>query len=177
MVCKSIIFLKLKILGEADKMSDDIKENEEIETPNDSYWKCDDEIIKIAEELISNFHPDAAYSNICYMFRSEHQKAGGKVVLGKCSKQSDKLKILHGFDFIIEFAHDIWQQLTDIQRQALILHELKHIEITESKEGELKLRVAKHDLEEFRDVVEIFGLYTQDLQAMASVIVEAKEKE
>lgn len=159
-------------------MTEENKEiNEENNLTEGNYWKCDDSIVKIAEELINLHHPDSAYANICFLFRAEHQKSGQKVVLGKCSKQSDKVKILHGFDFIIEFAHDIWQELNDIQRQALILHELKHIELTEGKDGEVKLRLAKHDIEEFRDVVEIFGLYTQDLQALATVILEAKEKE
>jgi len=163
-------------MSEEDKVEEINKEtNEEVNTEN--YWKCDDEIVEIAEEMIKLYHPDAAYANICYLFRFGHSKAGGKVVLGTCTKQSEKLKILHGFDFIIEFAYDVWEQLTDIQQKALILHELKHISIGEDKEGNIKLRLCKHDLEEFRDVVEIFGLYTQDLQQMAHVIVEAKEKE
>jgi len=143
----------------------------------DGYMKCGQDVIDIAQDLIEKYHTDAAFANICYLFKEKHKKQGSKIITGECSKQSDKLKILHGFDFIIEFAYDIWEQLSDIQKQALVLHELKHIEITEGKSGEIKLRIAKHDLEEFRDVVEIFGLYTQDLQAMASVIVEAKEKE
>jgi hypothetical protein len=164
-------------MSEEDKVDgiDEKETNEEMHPEN--YWKCDDEIVEIAEEMIKLYHPDAAYSNICYLFRAEHSNTGGKIILGTCTKQSDKLKILHGFDFIIEFAYDVWEQLTDIQQKALILHELKHIEITEGKEGQIKLRLCKHDLEEFRDVVEIFGLYTQDLQQMASVIAEAKEKE
>jgi len=73
-------------------MSDEIKEIEKIENSNDNfYWKCDDDIIKIAEEMIKLYHPDAAYSNICYLFRAGHSKAGGKVVLGTCSKQSESM--------------------------------------------------------------------------------------
>ena len=152
------------------------KKDEETDFSN-GYKVCNQEIVDIANDLIREYHTDAAFANIHYIFKEEHQKSGNKVVLGKCTKQSDKLKFLHGFDFIIEFAHDIWQELNDVQKKALILHELKHISIGEDADGNIKLKTSKHDLEEFRDVVEVFGLYTQDLSAFAETILEAKEKE
>lgn len=100
--------------------------------------------------------------------------------LGKCRKVGDLDKKLHNFDFIVLVNHQAWQDLDDRQRVALLDHELAHCAVSVDDEGEVKqdengrtvYRIRKHDLEEFRDVVQRNGLYKADLEAFAAVCAE-----
>lgn len=68
-----------------------------------------------------------------------------------------------------------WDGLTTSQREALIDHELCHAAIVLDDDGQPKkddrgrlvCRIKKHDMEEFRAVVERHGLWTADLEQIA----------
>lgn len=133
-------------------------------------WPADEDTIQIAHEIINEKHPIAIGANIAYTFKLKHGEKSGKVVLGTCSKQSEKAKMLHGWDFIIELAWDMWAFLSDDQRSALLLHELCHIH---KEDGVWKTNA--HNVEEFIKVIEHHGLWKPDLVAFAKVINEAED--
>jgi hypothetical protein len=108
--------------------------------------------------------------------------ADGLQVIGKCIKISDLHKEFMAFDFIIVLAEEVWKndEWTDERKEALLDHELMHAAPSEDDEGGLKVdergrtiwRTRKHDIEEFREVVERRGCYKQDLEQFARTIME-----
>ena len=138
-----------------------------------SFWMCPGEIRELAARLIDEHHPEAVNAKICYLFRKKHSKTNGKITLGKCHKVGQKDKTLHGFDYVIILAWDMWTMLEPIQREALLLHELLHVLKLGEEAADWKIQ--PHDVEEFGKVIEVYGLWKPDLEAFASSIYRKNE--
>lgn len=82
----------------------------------------------------------------------------GKYVLGECIKVSEVYEPFCPFDFLIVFYEENIVGLTEQQLRILMHHELLHIGFDE-KDGELKYRIAPHDIEEFKEIADRYGLY------------------
>lgn len=119
---------------------------------------------------------------IAWMIRIKEDR-DGRVVLGKMKKASELDRELHGFDAVLILNEDHWRILEPEQRLALVDHELCHLrpvidpktlEQAADAHSRKKWRIAKHDLEEFRAVVERHGLYKSDIAAFAKAIKDTK---
>jgi hypothetical protein len=140
------------------------------------FWVADEKTSIMAARIIDEYHPEASNASICYLFQKKHTKTNGKVRLATCAKQSEQQRFLNGFDYVITIAWDMWTVFEENQRQALMLHELLHI----SKEGDDVFpdwKIQPHDLEEFAKVVEIFGLWKPDVEAMAEAMERYEQGE
>lgn len=133
-------------------------------------WPGDAHTFQLAHELIEKYHVAARSAAVAYLFKAKHTEPNGKIQLGSCSKQSAKSKMLHGWDYIIEIAWDMWALFTDAQREALLLHEIRHIQ----KAG-TDWKIEPHSVEEHTQVIEVYGLWKPDLQAFAAAIRDAEE--
>lgn len=110
----------------------------------------------------------------------------GRLVLGRCRKATDLDRELAPYDFVILLNRDFWQhpKVTDVQRDALLDHELMHASVSFDEDGDYKrdnrgrcvFRIRKHDLEEFRDVVARHGLYKDDLIDFERALRRAVER-
>jgi len=76
-------------------------------------------------------------------------------------------------DFLITLDIDFWEEATDIQREALMYHEMSHCVQALDTDGELRFdretgdpvwEIAPHDIEEFNAVVERYGAWKSDIQ-------------
>jgi hypothetical protein len=74
-------------------------------------------------------------------------------------------------DGFIWLALDFWVNAGPIQKRALIDHELCHFEVNNA--GELTLR--GHDIEEFREIIHRYGLWSLDLNFIAPAILAATQ--
>lgn len=108
----------------------------------------------------------------------------GLLILGKMKRCSELEKQLHGYDGLVLLNQEAWRTMTPEQRIALVHHELCHIEPVMDAEGDeqlydghgnLRWRVRKHDIEEFREVVEAHGLYKDDLRRFVGVAIKRAE--
>lgn len=93
------------------------------------------------------------------------------------------------YDFIILLNQEVWndKEFGPEKKAALIDHELCHAEVALARDGEPKLdergrrvwRTRKHDIEEFRAVVQRHGCYKYDLEKFAETLLRrrAAEKE
>lgn len=108
--------------------------------------------------------------------------ADGHLTLGKCKKATDLDREFREFDFVILLNATAWKQFSELQRAALVDHELHHAGLVlnkktgdpvEDERGRKVYRVRKHDLEEFRGVVKRHGLYKSDLEEFARTCQEA----
>lgn len=107
----------------------------------------------------------------------------GRLILGKCKKASDLDRELMAFDFVILLNRSFWNDpdVTDVQRRALLDHELMHAAVkyddagepVEDERGRLVYRVRKHDIEEFADTVKRHGVYRHDLETFARALRSA----
>lgn len=103
----------------------------------------------------------------------------GHLRLGQCKKRGDLDRELDGFDFIVLLNSEAWPTLNDTQKRALIDHELCHAQIVCDADGQPKYndrdrlvcRIRKHDVEEFRCIVDRHGVWTQDLEAIAKAAI------
>jgi putative metallopeptidase len=67
----------------------------------------------------------------------------------------------------------IWDELTDIQKEALIYHELCHARIIyDAEKGEVKIGSIDHDISEFRDVIRVYGCWDESVQQIADALEE-----
>jgi hypothetical protein len=115
----------------------------------------------------------------------------GRVTLGKCMKVGDLHRELlddrgQPYDFIIILRQEFWTDpmTTDLQRRALLDHELCHAAVKLGEDGEplvderqrLTYRIRKHDLEEFRCIPERYGCWTHDLEEFARALERARKR-
>jgi hypothetical protein len=144
------------------------------------------EVEKIGRRLIARYHKDLLDNGevrIDYVFRSEAAKSKGKVLLGRTRKVSglnafltlgddapaglpnDDTPSVEAF-FVIEIAADLWALLTKDQKEALVDHELCHCRLEETETGSVVTTVAGHDVEEFRAVVERYGMWRPEIEQL-----------
>jgi len=112
---------------------------------------------EIATKLINegNFSFPSS-TPILYVFVDKSKK-----FWGKCQLVSGVHQFASGYQFVIQFNHDVWQTLTGLQREALVFHELEHIGYDVEKD---KYYVIPHDVEEFSRVVHKYGLWREDVK-------------
>ncbi len=77
--------------------------------------------------------------------------------IAKCVKAPGLWHDITGFDIAIWVRSYFWGRFDETSREALLAHELLHLDVEYDDNGECKLGIRKHDLEEFNDVVATFG--------------------
>ena len=124
---------------------------------------CPESITIAADALRKKYHPNIADAKIAYLFIPKGSKGGGKVSLGKASRESAISNLLTNVDFVITLSYDQWQALDERQQLALLDHELCHCTVKRDKNGiEVGWDLRKHDIEEFSEVVERHGIVFAD---------------
>jgi hypothetical protein len=135
---------------------------------------------KIMEELVAKKRADMKDLKLAIAWRiGWRPDANNILTLGRCRKRGDLDRELDSFDFVILLNREAWGTLGAKEKQALIYHELCHAQVTYDSDGNPKrddrdrivCRTRKHDLEEFRAVVEEYGCYTRDLAAVAQAAI------
>ena len=114
----------------------------------------------IAESLIPKLHAHLVDVPIAYVWR-EAIKRRDRTILGRAATAGGRLNYFSGMDFVIDFNWEQWSDLTTLQRIALVDHELSHC----GPDG-----MVSHDLEEFRSIVERWGLWQPDVAAFANSV-------
>lgn len=133
--------------------------------------KVPEDVLKLAQEIIWEHHQELTEFAIGFIFRSEASTNAGKMVLGQASKITGKYLPFVDLDGLVWLAGDVWPSLSMNQKRALIDHELCHFEV--DPEGNLKMR--GHDIEEFRCIIERYGLWKADLIDFAPAVIQASQ--
>lgn len=122
---------------------------------NDKYAKIGQELIE-SEESLSDLRESEA--TIIYL-SSEHEKTKqGKIILGECERIQEKYKWAVPCDFTITLFEPNIEDLTEEQLRIVILHELLHVGIRLDKEGNEEYYVVPHDVEDFRLLIDRYGI-------------------
>ncbi|WP_028560668.1 putative metallopeptidase [Paenibacillus pinihumi] len=117
--------------------------------PSKSLKRLADKIIKRFPEfsIIREFNIKIGY------VVSQERKRGEKIIYADCRKVQEVFKAYLPFDFIITFYERNTGLLNENQQKILMLHELRHIMI-----GEKGLKIRPHDIEDFKGILETYGL-------------------
>lgn len=116
----------------------------------------------IAQELIDK-EPELAYIKnsrvrIAYLESDQAKKADkDKLVLGECEKVAAKNKWAISYDFTITLFKNNLVGLTAAQIRIVLFHELLHVGIEPGADGDEIYSVRKHDLEDFKLIIDKFG--------------------
>ena len=117
---------------------------------------------EIAQELIDN-EPELAYIKnsrvkIAFLESDQSKKADkDKLVLGECEKVAAKNKWAINYDFTITLFRNNLIGLTLDQIRIVLFHELLHVGIEPGADGDEIYSVVKHDLEDFKTIIDRFG--------------------
>ena len=116
---------------------------------------------ELAEKVIDE-HPDlrwirATGVSIGYLESDQEKKNASGYVLGQCSVVKDIYRPYCHHDFLITIFLPNTAHLSEEQKKVLLYHELLHVDVDESS-GEPKYRTAPHDVEEFRSVIDQYGI-------------------
>lgn len=132
-----------------------------------------EEAEKIANHLIATYHPELATARFRYLFKEKASKKGGKPVMGSVKKMSDLMIYLINVDFMVEIPLDIWNELDNTKRTALVDHLLERCSGEEDEEtGEMKWKVREPDVHEFSSILRRYGAWTNELAEFSSVAKE-----
>ena len=116
---------------------------------------------KLAQDVITKYPDRFAHLKdvqIGGMASDAEKSSGGRLVLGECIRAKDVYRDFCPYDFLIVIYEPNCQGLTEDQMHILIYHELLHIGVEEGRDGEPKYSIVPHDAEEFREVIQMFGI-------------------
>jgi len=121
----------------------------------------------IANALIEGQMPWVARARVLYLWKRRGGASKGSATLGKCVRMSGLNGYLAQADFAIWVAADHCRtnRLTNWQFEALIHHELLHID-----HGESGWLIRGHEVEAFNAEVQTYGLWKPDIRAIAQSI-------
>lgn len=140
-----------------------------------------DEVETIALELISTIaeHSHLAHAKIAYRFREKAANKGGKSVYATIRRCPERIASLvrdespipdaKEIDFILEVAWDIWQTLNELQKHALVDHELCHAFGEEDDTGKMVWSTLPHDFEGFVGNLKRYGLWDPQYEGAKEV--------
>lgn len=148
------------------------------------YW-LDTEVRDVATRLIEAHHPHLKQLKVAYIMKPEGTVSNGKVTAGMCIRCDDRAFLLHGTDFIMEIAKNIWDDAQPKFQEAIVDHELSHMGVKvdehgvparDPKTGRIRTYVKHHDMEEFEGVVERYGAYRKDLRSFLDSFKKGEKK-
>lgn len=117
---------------------------------------------RIAQELIENT-PELEYirqsrARITYLESDSSKKNGpDKLILGECEKVASKNQWAINADFTITIYTNNVIGMSEDQIKILLFHELLHVGIDYGTDGGEVYSVKKHDLEDFKIIIDKYG--------------------
>lgn len=122
-------------------------------------YYINDTLRDIAEKLIRTEdkfeHLRDTGCRIAFQDSDQAKKSNGKVVFADTEKVKDKYKRFMPYDFVITFYTPNTDHLDDEHLMRLMFHELSHVGFDPE---ENMFSIIPHDVEDFRDVIERWGI-------------------
>jgi len=113
----------------------------------------------LAEEVIEE-HEELHWLwnvRIDYVTSTKSKTSQGMVVYGECIKVKEWMQVYMPYDFVIIIYEINTHQLPREIQKRLLHHELLHIGVSE-KDGEYIYKTNHHDVQDFRAIIEEYGL-------------------
>lgn len=125
----------------------------------------------LAKQILPTFHAELVDAKIRYYFVSEHSMKSGRAITGKARKLSGAAQFLAGgYNFVIEVAMDLWNQMEEAERRATIDHLLEYCTGEADEEsGEMNWTMREPDVKEFATILDRHGAYNDGLKGLVQV--------
>jgi hypothetical protein len=98
-----------------------------------------------------------SHATIIYLGSDNPKTAKGKTVCGEAEKVQDKNKWAIPADFTITVFEPNTAGFTEEQMRILLFHELLHIGIEFTEDGQEKYSIRPHDYEDFKIIIDRYG--------------------
>lgn len=98
-----------------------------------------------------------SHATIIYLGSDNPKTAKGKTVCGEAEKVQDKNKWAIPADFTITVFEPNTAGFTEEQMRILLFHELLHIGIEFTEDGQEKYSIRPHDYEDFKTIIDRYG--------------------
>ena len=122
---------------------------------SEEYARIGSELIRTEASLADVRNSDAT---IVYLASDKAKASGGRAVLGECERVPDKWMWAVEADYAVTVYEPNVSHMGEEQLRILIFHELLHILIDYDKDENEVHRIRQHDLQDFREVVDRFGV-------------------
>jgi len=142
------------------------------------HWKAGDDVMRMVSKLISKHHPHLALieRDISVIFKDKATEKAGLVLAGNTKKAPALMEVLtdkkYRTKFVIELGANVWGELSDKQRMALLDHHLCAMLVEEDKDGVLKCSIRPPDFVGYKGEVERWGMWRPMDDETLSIIEE-----
>lgn len=137
---------------------------------------------KLGEALIHKLPEFAIFGDlelkVAYLWKREGGKKQGRATLGTCTKAPGLVRLFsEQVDYVVAIAADNCFGMSMWQLEALVYHELKHIQIDTEMDDDgtihFKKNMVGHDAEMFFAEVKRYGAWKRDLETLAAAYAQA----
>lgn len=151
-------------------------------------FRKDKKLEEFFEEVRKKEFPWLSIGNINYIFRSKTKlDKENRVIIGTASVLSPRERDLYGYDFQICIDETIWSIANKEEKEQIAWHELNHLIIKTTKNGEelynsadrIKIAVRPHDIviKTFAEEIRKFGPMKPEEKAITIMSKYIKKKE
>lgn len=138
---------------------------------------------KLLNQARRKWHTDLGAAEIALAWRKNWKgDKDGHLILGQCRQASELQREFAAYDFVILLNREVWTspEFSREKKLALLDHELchaapaldKHLEQRSDERGRKLWRMRRHDIEEFRAIVDRHGCYKRDLEEFARALLK-----
>lgn len=96
-------------------------------------------------------------ATIIYLGSDNPRTTKGKTIYAECEKVQDKNKWAIPCDFTITVYEPNTVAFTEDQMRILLFHELLHVKIEFTEDGQEKYGIRPHDYEDFKEIIDRYG--------------------
>jgi hypothetical protein len=98
-----------------------------------------------------------SHATIIYLGSDNPKTGKGKTIYAECEKVQDKNKWAIPCDFTITVYEPNTVGFTEDQMRILLFHELLHVKIEFTEDGQEKYGINPHDYEDFKVIIDRYG--------------------
>jgi hypothetical protein len=98
-----------------------------------------------------------SHATIIYLGSDNPKTGKGKTIFAECEKVQEKNKWAIPCDFTITVFEPNTTDFTPEQMRILLFHELLHVGIEFTEDGQEKYSIRPHDYEDFKEIIDRYG--------------------
>jgi hypothetical protein len=127
----------------------------------------DDALNRLVGKIISHYADFDVLTelNIRTLWQKDAGTEDGRIKLGGSVKQNNLTRYLAKVDWVIfvNLKAAEYYEFTNLQMEALLFHEISHIDVEEQDDGTLKLKKLPHDASFFTSEIQTYGAWSMHL--------------
>lgn len=134
------------------------------------FYDASDDVVALARDIIQEYHSHLVEAKIKYLFRTGNWEVKKRETWGQAKKVGKEVNFLTGYDFIVTVHRDVWEQLNEEEKRALLDHELQHCSAGTDDAGNKIWYIQGHDVEDFYAIIRRHGLWSKALRKMEGLL-------